>query len=299
LPWLQRASARYRLGPRGFSIVAAIHEVESDFGRSPLPGVRSGTNSAGAAGPGQFLAETWAAYGVDGDGDGRRDIYSVPDSVLVTANYLHASGAPRDWHAAIFAYNHAEWYVQEVEAKAARLGGEVICTVSPGAFAGGEANLREAETLVQPRAFKPIPARYWADGGAPESVDSRLWPDVVWVLESFGLRVTAARESGHETHGDGTAVDLVPAAGRGWDESALRAAETLGWRADCGASGTAPVCPLAPAIQFIGYNGYPGHGDPAHAGANAHLHISWQSASFGCAELCPPPRWVRVFRLSP
>ena len=51
LPWLQRAATRYELGPRGFSIVAAVHSVESDFGRSNLPGVRSGTNSAGAAGP--------------------------------------------------------------------------------------------------------------------------------------------------------------------------------------------------------------------------------------------------------
>jgi hypothetical protein len=59
------------------------------------------------------------------------------------------------------------------------------------------------------------------------------------------------------------------------------------------------VCPLVPAIQFVGYNGYPMHGDPAHAGSNAHLHISWQSASFGCAGLCSPPRWVRVFPLSP
>jgi hypothetical protein len=54
-----------------------------------------------------------------------------------------------------------------------------------------------------------------------------------------------------------------------------------------------------PAIQFIGYNGYPLHGDPSHAGSNAHLHISWQSSTFGCSGLCPPPRWVRVFPLLP
>jgi hypothetical protein len=188
--------------------------------------------------------------------------------------------------------------VQEVEAKAARLGGEVICMATTASFAG-EADLRRAETLYEPRAFKPIPSRYWVGAGAAESVDSRLWPDLVWVLESFHLQATAAREVGHETHGDGTAVDLVPAPGEGWDESALAAAETLGWRPGCGASGTAPLCPLVPAIQFIGYNGYPSHGDPAHAGSNAHLHISWRSASFGCSALCPPPRWVRVFPLLP
>jgi hypothetical protein len=120
----------------------------------------------------------------------------------------------------------------------------------------------------------------------------------VWVLETYHLQVTAARETGHNTHGDGTAVDSVPATGRGWVETAQAAAEALGWRPNCGASGSAPACPLVPAIQFIGYNGYPDHGDPAHAGSNAHLHISWQGSSFGCSALCPPPRWVRVFALS-
>jgi hypothetical protein len=299
VPWLQKAASRYELGSRGFSIVAAIHSVESDFGRSSLPGVRSGTNSAGAAGPGQFLSETWHAYGADADGDGQRDIYGVPDSVFGTANYLHASGAPRDWHGAIFAYNHAEWYVQEVESKAKKLGGHVVCTPGAVLLLGGNADLRRAETLYQPLAFKAIPAKLWVGGGSAQSVDERIWSDVVWMLERFSLRVTAARESGHETHGDGTAVDLVPAAGKGWEATALAAAETLGWRSECGASGTAPVCPLAPAIQFIGYNGYPSHGDPAHAGSNAHLHISWKASSFGCSGLCSPPRWVRVFPLSP
>ena len=40
LPWLARAADRYRLGPRGFAIVAAVHSIESDFGRSNLPGRR-------------------------------------------------------------------------------------------------------------------------------------------------------------------------------------------------------------------------------------------------------------------
>jgi hypothetical protein len=136
VPWLERAATKYRLGPRGFAIVAAIHEVESDFSRSPLPGVRSGTNSAGAAGPGQFLAGTWAIYGVDANGDGWRDIYSVPDSVFATANYLRASGAPRHWRAAIFAYNHAEWYVEEVLEVAAGLGAGEICQPSSSARLG-------------------------------------------------------------------------------------------------------------------------------------------------------------------
>jgi hypothetical protein len=159
--------------------------------------------------------------------------------------------------------------------------------------------VRKSETLTHPQEFKSIPSRYWVGGGAPVSVDSRIWPDLIWVFQTFDLRAVAARETGHNTHGDGTAVDMVPASGKGWNETARRVAEMLGWRESCGGSGTAPVCPIVPAIQFIGYNGYPDHGDPAHAGANAHLHVSWKSSSFGCAELCPPPSWVDVFPLSP
>ena len=64
VPWLEKAAMKYKLGPKGFSIVAAIHSVESDFGRSTLPGVARGTqNSAGAEGPGQFLVSSWETYG--------------------------------------------------------------------------------------------------------------------------------------------------------------------------------------------------------------------------------------------
>ena len=127
-PWLPEAAARYHLGPRGASIVAAIHYVESDWDRSPLPGVAPGTqNYMGAEGPGQFLESSWASYGVDADGDGVKDPYSIPDSVFATARLLHADGAPADWPDAIFDYNHAWWYVHEVLAKAAslHLGGDL------------------------------------------------------------------------------------------------------------------------------------------------------------------------------
>ncbi len=124
--------------------------------------------------------------------------------------------------------------------------------------------LRHAQRLYQPRTFKALPRRLWVGGGSPQAVDERIWPDAVWLLETNELRVTAARAGGHNTHGDGTAMDMVHASGRGWDDTAKRAAEDLGWTEGCGGSGTAPVCPLVPAIQFIGYNGYEAHGDPAH-----------------------------------
>jgi hypothetical protein len=298
VPIYAAAAAKYHLGARGPGILAAINYVESDFGRSQLPGVAPGTqNYAGAEGPMQFLQSSWEAYGVDGNGDGTKDAYDATDAIFGAAHLLHVDGAPGDWYGAIFDYNHADWYVREVEADARKFGGSIVCRPTEGVAVGGNADLQRVETLYEPRAFKAIPQSLWVGGGAPEVVDSRLWPDAIWLLETFHLRVSAAREIGHNTHGDGTAMDMVPEAGKGWDETARAAAETLGWRESCGASGTAPVCPLVPAIQFIGYNGYPGHGDPAHAGENAHLHVSWQSSSFGSASLSPPPAWARIFPL--
>lgn len=105
-----------------WAILAGIGKVECDHGHDPAPScTREGAvNSAGAGGPMQFLASTWATYGVDGDGDGRIDRWDPADAIYAAARYLRASGAPRDYRAAIFAYNHASWYVDEVERWAAR-----------------------------------------------------------------------------------------------------------------------------------------------------------------------------------
>lgn len=133
VPIYSDAATEYELGPRGPSILAAINDVESDFGRSPLPGVRRGTtNKAGAAGPMQFLyPSSWDMFGVDGNGDGVKDVYDPTDAIFAAANLLHTEGAPEDWYSAIFAYNHADWYVQKVE-RIARSYGTVECTAATG-----------------------------------------------------------------------------------------------------------------------------------------------------------------------
>lgn len=108
VPIYEAAAAKYRLGERGPSVLAAINFVETDFGTDMA------TSSAGAEGWMAFLPSTWAQWGVDGDGDGDKDLFSAPDAIFGAANYLHASGAPGDWSEAIFAYNHAQWYVEKV-----------------------------------------------------------------------------------------------------------------------------------------------------------------------------------------
>ena len=102
----QQAAQRYGLD---WAILAGIGKVECDHGRDPDPSCtqEGAVNSAGAGGPMQFIASTWARYGVDGDGDGRADRWDPADAIYSAANYLRASGAPSDYERAIFAYNHA------------------------------------------------------------------------------------------------------------------------------------------------------------------------------------------------
>jgi cell wall-associated NlpC family hydrolase len=97
-------------------VLAGIGKLECDHGRSPNPACwqEGAVNSAGAGGPMQFLAGTWARYGVDADGDGKADRWDSADAVFAAANYLKASGAPADIPGAVFAYNHSQAYVDEV-----------------------------------------------------------------------------------------------------------------------------------------------------------------------------------------
>jgi hypothetical protein len=113
---LYQQSARYCPG-LSWTVLAAIGQVESGHGRNVGP------SSAGALGPMQFLPSTWSWAGVDGDGDGKADIMSPYDAVPAAALYLCRAGAGRGGralYAAIFSYNHADWYVREVLALAAR-----------------------------------------------------------------------------------------------------------------------------------------------------------------------------------
>ncbi|MFI6888557.1 lytic transglycosylase domain-containing protein [Streptosporangium canum] len=85
-----------------WEVLAAVMFVETKFGR-----VRSPSHT-GAKGPMQFMPGTWAAYGMGGD------IQDSRDALLAAANYLHASGAPRDYRRALYAYNHSQAYVDAV-----------------------------------------------------------------------------------------------------------------------------------------------------------------------------------------
>jgi len=105
-----------------WSVLAGIGTVESSNGQSNAPGVHSGHNFAGAEGPMQFEPATFAAYATGPD----RPLspYDPADAIYTAAAMLCASGARGGSAAgieqAIFAYNHADWYVSEVMSWAAK-----------------------------------------------------------------------------------------------------------------------------------------------------------------------------------
>jgi membrane-bound lytic murein transglycosylase B len=99
LRWYREAERRFGVG---WHVLAAVNFVESAFGK-----LRS-DSTAGAQGPMQFLPSTWRAYGLGGD------IQDPRDAILGAANYLRASGAPRDYRRALYAYNRSTLYVDAV-----------------------------------------------------------------------------------------------------------------------------------------------------------------------------------------
>jgi murein DD-endopeptidase MepM/ murein hydrolase activator NlpD len=109
----KQASRRYEVPWR---VLAAINQIETDYGQN------LSVSSAGAVGWMQFMPATWQEWGVDADKDGYANPYSPQDAIFAAARYLQASGAAHDLPRAIFAYNHADWYVAEVLLRAQTLG---------------------------------------------------------------------------------------------------------------------------------------------------------------------------------
>jgi Peptidase family M23/Transglycosylase SLT domain/NlpC/P60 family len=127
------AAARYKIP---WTLLAGIGMEETGHGRN------NHTSSAGAQGLMQFMPGTWAAMGVDGDGDGRADIHDDADSVYSAANYLTKSGVSAGAagvRRALFAYNHVDWYVNDVLYYAAQYGDGNVAG-DPGNCGGGKGN---------------------------------------------------------------------------------------------------------------------------------------------------------------
>jgi cell wall-associated NlpC family hydrolase len=135
-------------------ILAGIGEVESDDGRSSLPGVQSGANAFGAAGPMQIgiggaAGNTWggapvhqasdpvAGVATDANGDGTASVYDPADAIAGAAKYLVEHGVRSNVSGAIFAYNHLSSYVADVLHWASVYAGGGFTVSAPAGGAGG------------------------------------------------------------------------------------------------------------------------------------------------------------------
>ena len=137
LPIYQAAGIEY--GVR-WEVLAAINEIETDYGRN------LNVSSAGALGWMQFMPATWQQYGVDANRDGVKDPFNPVDAIFAAARYLRAAGADTDVRRAIFAYNHADWYVDSVLMRARLIGG------LPSNFVGSLTGLTQGRFPVHAKA---------------------------------------------------------------------------------------------------------------------------------------------------
>ena len=210
-----------------WSILAAIGSIETNHGRSTLPGVQSGINFATAAAAARCSSTSprppghWDRSGVDGNHDGSKDVYDPEDAIPAAAGYLKAGGAPDDYRRAIFSYNHADWYVDDVLAQAEHYRGKLLNSGRVGdvdTVPGGHATLG-ADGLARapenaPDAVKRMIAAgnkisdrpYLYGGGHPAFLTG--WgldcsSSTSYLLHAGGLLGTSALISGgFETYGD-------------------------------------------------------------------------------------------------
>jgi peptidoglycan DL-endopeptidase CwlO len=169
LYWYQRVGQQYGVP---WTILAGIGTVESDNGQTTLPGVHSGQNGFGAAGPMQIgiggaATNVWGGAPVhpasemvngvatDEDGGPNADVYDPADAIAGAARYLVAAGVQTNPSGAIFAYNHLQSYVQSVLFYAGQYAGGnyavVAATIpSAGSVAGCSTQTGNVSTVQAP-----------------------------------------------------------------------------------------------------------------------------------------------------
>ncbi|MCW3063462.1 MAG: peptidoglycan DD-metalloendopeptidase family protein, partial [Solirubrobacterales bacterium] len=141
-------------------------EIETDYGRN------LSVSTANAVGWMQFLPSTWKTYGVDANHDGVKDPYNPVDAIFAAARYLRAAGAGDALKKAIFAYNHAGWYVDSVLLRAQLIGG------LPDGLVGALSGLTEGHFPVAARATyaddlnEKTASRRVKHGNAAQPIDS-------------------------------------------------------------------------------------------------------------------------------
>jgi murein DD-endopeptidase MepM/ murein hydrolase activator NlpD len=197
LPIYQACGTQYGIP---WQVLASINRIETAFGTN------LNVSSAGALGWMQFMPATWEMYGVDANEDGRKDPYNPVDAICAAARYLRAAGGADDLRTAIFAYNHADWYVDEVLLYANQYGKlpETLISSLTGLTEGAHfpvaANARYADDISERRALERSKPGKRELGNAAEVITSSPTRRGINIYAREGAPVVAVN--------DGVVVDM-------------------------------------------------------------------------------------------
>ncbi len=191
LPIYQACGTQYGIP---WQVLASINRIETAFGTN------LNISSAGAMGWMQFIPSSWKMYGVDANEDGRKDPYNPNDAICAAARYLRAAGGQEDLRTAIFAYNHADWYVDEVLLYANQYGKLPSALISSltglteGAHFPVAANARYADDISEREAIKNSAPTKGNTGNAAQVIESSPTRRGIDIFAREGAPVVAVND---------------------------------------------------------------------------------------------------------
>src|SRR6476469_3461175 len=191
LPIYQSCGTEYGIP---WQVLAGINKIETAFGTN------LNVSTAGAEGWMQFIPSTWAAYGVDANEDGRQDPYNPVDAICAAARYLRAAGGDKDLRQSIFAYNHADWYVDEVLLSANQYGKlpdalvGSLTGLTEGAHFPVAADARYADDINDAAALRRSVTQRRAAGNAADVIESNANRRSINIYSSLNAPVVAVND---------------------------------------------------------------------------------------------------------
>jgi hypothetical protein len=191
LPIYQACGTEYGIP---WEVLAAINKIETGFGTN------LNVSSAGAVGWMQFLPSSWETYGLDANGDGRKDPYNPVDAICAAAHYLKVAGGQKDLYDAILAYNHADWYAQEVLTYArayGRIPSDLVGSLTgltEGAHFPIAADARYSDELAARAALKNSTTDTRVAGNAAEVISSSPTRRGIDIFAKQGAPVVAVND---------------------------------------------------------------------------------------------------------
>jgi Transglycosylase SLT domain/Peptidase family M23 len=191
LPIYQACGTEYGIP---WEVLAAINKIETDFGKN------LNVSSAGAVGWMQFLPSSWETYGLDANGDGVKDPYNPVDAICAAAHYLKVAGGQKNLYGAILAYNHADWYAQEVLTYArayGRIPSDLVGSLTgltQGAHFPIAANARYSDELAARTALKNSTTDSRISGNAAEVISSSPTRRGINIFAKQGAPVVAVND---------------------------------------------------------------------------------------------------------